>query len=290
MPAGGVERAQQQGARAGRAREHQRALNDAFVQQLADTVSEVQHRRLRQAADHLVGSGQDEVGALRQRVLGQRRVKREVRPPGLVHDQRHAPAVGDIGEGSHVGHHAVVGGGDDDHAHGVGRVGKGDLQRLGGRTVGDAELRIQLRGDPCGAQPGEDQPVDRAGVDVALDDHLCAQSGQRDADRMTALGGAVGEEPGSPCPPRVGSELERLVEGRRRRADVDTRDHQRDVQLERALAERLPKLGVYAQPALVTGHVVATSAAGSVVAQRLEVRRAGMVEFLAGPLGEVSAG
>src|SRR3989442_13168325 len=107
---------------------------------------------------------------------------------------------------------------------------------------------------------------------------------------MTPLGGTVGEEPGLPRSPGVGGELERLLEGRRRRADVHTRDHQREVQLERALTERLAKLGVHAQPALVGRDVVAASAARSVVAQRLEVRRAGMVESLAWPLGDASDG
>src|SRR5947209_4584808 len=107
---------------------------------------------------------------------------------------------------------------------------------------------------------------------------------------MTPLGGTVGEEPGLPRSPGVGCELERLLEGRRRRADVDPRDHQREVQLERALTKRLAKLGVDAQPALVAGDVVAAGAAGSVVAQRLEVRRAGMVEFRAWPKREMRAG
>ena len=51
---------------------------------------DVQHRRLGEAADDLVGRGEHRVGAEAQRRLGQRRVKAEVRAPGAVDDQRDA--------------------------------------------------------------------------------------------------------------------------------------------------------------------------------------------------------
>ena len=54
---------------------------------------DVQHRRLRERADDLVRRGQHRVGAERQGGRRQRRVEAEVRPPGLVDDQRHAGRV-----------------------------------------------------------------------------------------------------------------------------------------------------------------------------------------------------
>ena len=81
------------------------------VEQVA--VPEVDHRRLGEAADDLVGARDDEVGAQRQRVPRQVVVEGEVRAPRLVDDQRHAVRVRHLGQRGHVGHRAEVGGRDD---------------------------------------------------------------------------------------------------------------------------------------------------------------------------------
>ena len=74
---------------------------------------EVQHRRLGQAADDLVGRGDDEVGAAGERVWRQLGVEVQVGAPGLVDDQRHAALVGDLGQPGDVGAGAEVGRRDD---------------------------------------------------------------------------------------------------------------------------------------------------------------------------------
>ena len=92
-PAGGVERAGEQGAGAGRFDQADAAVDDRLVDPAA--VAEVEHRRLGQAADDLVGRGDDEVGAAAERVRGQVGVEVQVGAPGLVDDQRQAALVGD---------------------------------------------------------------------------------------------------------------------------------------------------------------------------------------------------
>ena len=64
--AGGVERAEQQRVRAGRLDQGHAAVDDALLDQAV--VTEVDHRRLREAADDLVDARDDEVGAERERV------------------------------------------------------------------------------------------------------------------------------------------------------------------------------------------------------------------------------
>ena len=148
----------------------------------------------------------------------------------------HAPAVRDLGQPADVGHGAVVGGRDHDHRGCARGVGQRDLERPGGQAVGDAELGVQLGRDPDRAQAGQDQAVDGAGVHVALDDHLVADAGQRQADGVVALRRAVGQEPGALRAPGVGGQLARLLDRRRAGADVDPGHDQGDVQLQRALA------------------------------------------------------
>ena len=123
---------------------------------------EVQHGRLREAADDLVRAGDHQVGARRQRVLGQLLVEGQVRAPRLVHDQRHAVAVRDRGQRAHVGHGAEVRRRDHPSADRSGRGGERALERLRGDGVRDPELGVELRRDERGAQPRQHERVDHA--------------------------------------------------------------------------------------------------------------------------------
>ena len=70
-PPGGVERGGQQRVRAGRLDQGDRTVDHVLVDPAA--VAEVEDGRLGQAADDLVGAGEDEVGAAAQGALRQRR-------------------------------------------------------------------------------------------------------------------------------------------------------------------------------------------------------------------------
>ena len=98
LAARGVERAAQQRARARRLGQRDRAVDRVLADAPVGLAAEVEHRRLREAADDLVRARDDEVGARRERVLGQRLVEGHVRAPRLVDDQRDAAGVRDLGE------------------------------------------------------------------------------------------------------------------------------------------------------------------------------------------------
>ena len=257
-----VQRGGQQRVGAGRLDQGHRAVDHVLVDELP--VAEVQDRRLGQAADDLVGAGEDEVGAAAKRPGRQVLVEVEVGAPGLVDDQRDVAGVGDLGELLDPRDRPEVGGRDEHHRLRVRlRVERG-TQGLGRDAVGDAELRIDLGRDEGRAQPGEHQPVDDRGVDVALDDHrpavgrsgsqLPARVGEGHADRVVSAGGAVDQEPAALGAPGLGREALRALEWGRLGPDVDPLDAGRDVMEDGGLAEGVGQPGVGAG-ALVPGDV-----------------------------------
>jgi hypothetical protein len=135
--------------------------------------------------------------------------------------------------------------------------------------VGDPELGIELGPDEDRPQPRQHEPVDRAGVRVALDDHLVPELGEREADGLVSLGGPVAEEPRPLGAPGVGGELLGLLERGRRRADVDAVDDHRHVEREGAPAQRRVQLAVGAGAALVPRDVEAPRVAPGVALERL---------------------
>ena len=167
---------------------------------------EVEHRRLGEAADDLVGARDHEVRARRERVLGQLLVEGQMGAPRLVDDQGHIAGVGDLGEGPDVGDGAEVGRRDHPRAHRAGGHRQRAVERLRRQAMGDAELGIQLRRGERGSQAGQHERVDRARVRVALQHDLVAVVGERQAGREVALRGAVDQKPRPRCAPRVGRE------------------------------------------------------------------------------------
>ena len=85
-----------------------RAIDGFLADQLCAACAEVQHRRLRQAADDLVRARDHEVGAEREGVCRQLLVEGHMCAPCLVDDQRHAVCVCNLGERAHVGDSAEV--------------------------------------------------------------------------------------------------------------------------------------------------------------------------------------
>jgi hypothetical protein len=236
----------------------------------------VQHRRLRERADDLVRRRQNGVGAQVQRARRQVRVEAEVRAPGLVDDQRHARRMAHRRARLHVGGHPVVGRRDDeDAARRSGQLDRG-LERLGRDPVRHPQLVLVLRRHVGRDAAREHEPVDDAGVRVALHDDRGAQRRQRQRERVVALTRAVGEEPGAGRAVRLGGELLGALVGGRRRPEVDPVDVGRHVDHQRRLAERRAQAGIGARAALVPGHVEARRAAERVAPDRVEVRRGGL--------------
>ena len=232
---------------------------------------EVEHRRLREAADDLVGRGDDQVGALAERVGGQIGVEAQVGAPGLVDGQRHAVAVGDRGQPGYVGAGAEVGGRDDHRPDRPGGRRERLVQRVRRQAVGDAELGIELRRGEARPHTAEDEPVDHRGVDVALHDHGLAGVRESQADRVVPLRCAVDQEPGPPRLPGLGRQLLRPFERRRPRADVDAFGDRGDVVAQAQIADQLAQRRVGAHPALVPRDLETAWVAGRVGEQRVDV-------------------
>ena len=266
-----VQRAAQQRAGAGRLQQGDRAVHDVLVE--PPTGPEVEHGRLGEAADDLVGAGDDEVRVAGERMPRQRRAEREMGAPCLVHDQGHSVPVRHPGKPLHVGNRAEVGGGHDHRSDRAGRPCERAIERLGRDAMRDAELRVDLRGHEDGPQAGHDEPVDRARVDVALHDDLLPALCERHACRVVALRGAVDQEPCAAGAPRLRGQLLRPLERCRLRAGVDALRERRDVELQRSFPERICQHRVRRGAALVTGDVQAPRRARGVCAQRVEIGR-----------------
>ena len=158
-------------------------------------------------------------------------------------------ARADRGAAGDVGRHPVVGRRDDQGGAGVRRRGQRGLERLRGDAVGHPELGLVLRGDVARPPAGEHEAVDHRGVRVALHDDGRAQRREREAERVVALRGAVGQEPRARRPVGLGGELLGALEGRRLGPEVDAVDVLRDVEHQRVLADRRAQPGVGARAA-----------------------------------------
>ncbi len=235
LAAGGVERGHQQRARAGRADEPHGAGDGVGVDQRA--VADEQHRRLGEAADDLVGRGEHRVGAEPQRRLGQRRVKAEVRAPGVVDDQRHPGRVGDLGAAGDVGGHPVVGRRDDERGAGVRAPARAPRSSASGVTPWAIPSSASYSGATNVARPPlSTSPSIRLACELRWITTCAAERRERQAQRVVALGGAVGEKPRPRGAVGLGGQLLGALVRRRRRPDVDALDVLGHVEQQRALA------------------------------------------------------
>ena len=110
-PARGIEREREQRARAGRLEERHHTVDDQPVDPAV--VAQVDHRRLGEAPDDLVGRGDDEVRACLERGLGKLVREGDVRAPRFVDDEGQVARVADLDERGNVGARAEVGRRDD---------------------------------------------------------------------------------------------------------------------------------------------------------------------------------
>src|SRR6185369_559363 len=132
-------------------------------------------------------------------------------------------------------------------------------------------------GDPRRQAAGQHEAVDHAGVRVALGDDRRAERGEREAERVVALGGAVGEKPRAGGAVGLRRELLRSLERRRLRAEVDAVDVLRDVELERLPADRGADAEVGSRPRLVARDVEAGRPAEAVGDDRVEIWGGGLI-------------
>ena len=277
---GGVQRGVEQRRGAGRGDQAHRPPQSLGVDPAPGR--HVQHGGLGERAHDLVGGGEDGVRAQGQ---GRRRhagMEAEVRSPGLVDHEGGPVAVGDLRQRLHIGHHSVVGGRDRERRPRAAGRRQRLLQRLRRQAVRQPQVVVVGGRDPHGHPAREHQSVHDAAVRVALHRHPGAGRGHRQAQRVVALRGPVGEEPGAPGAVQGRRELlghreRRGVGGR----DVDAPRVAGDVQQQRRIAQRVAQLRVGAGAALVTGDVEARGLAVAVGGDRVQVGRGLLLQVAA---------
>ena len=203
----------------------------------------------------------------------------EVRTPRLVDDQRHGRLVCDLRQAGDVGRHPVVGRRDDERGARIGSGPQRPRERVRGDAVGDPERRVVLREHEARQATAQDEAVDDRSVRVALHDDPPAEPGQRQAQSVVALRGAVGQEPalaGAECARR--HRLGPFVRGRRR-TKVDPVDQLRYVGGQGVDADRLDHARIGPAAALVARDVEAGRASERVCHDRVEIRRDGLLEL-----------
>ena len=127
------------------------------------------------------------------------------------------------------------------------------LERLRRDAVGHPELGVVLGRDEPRQAAGQHQPVDHAGVRVALDQHARAGARERQAQRVVALGRAVGQKPAVLGPVGLGRETLGALIRRRRGTEVDPLDVLRDIEQQRAGPSALRSPGSAPPPPLWPG-------------------------------------
>jgi hypothetical protein len=110
----------------------------------------------------------DDVGAGPDGGGGQIRVEREVRAPGLVHQQRNPMPLAGPSDGGHVRAGAVLGRRDDQHRADARFPLKSCGDVVGRCRVGDLALVVPARVEPYRAGAGEDEGGDDRFVHVAV--------------------------------------------------------------------------------------------------------------------------
>ena len=194
----GVDAGQDGAARAGRVPDIEGRVESRPV----DAVGAGKEQRpLRPGRQRLVGTGHQGVSALRQRMVGQRRMEAEVRRPCRVDDQRGPVAVGDRGEAGDVAHRADVRRVPDEDRRGVGRPVESLLQRRRGQAERDAPAGVHLGAHPDRLQPRQHQADEQRAVQRAADDHPLPRDGDGQRGREVGVGRAGDGEPtavGSP--------------------------------------------------------------------------------------------
>ena len=190
--------------------------------------------------------------------------------PGFVHHQRHAAVVGDSREALHVGDGPEIGGGHRQGGDRVRRRVERLAERLRSKAVSDAELRVELGSEERRLEPGEDDPVHRARVDVSLGDHRPTGVTKRETGGVVSLRRAADQEPASAGPPRLRRQPLSPLK-RRILSDVDALDPGGNVVVERRRTERRDQDRIGAGSSLVTWDVEATRTASRVVDERVEI-------------------
>ena len=247
----GIQRGHEQRARARRAHEPHRPGDGIGVD--APTGGDQQHRRLGEAADDLVRRGEHRVGAELERRARKARWKPKCEPHAPSTMSATPAACATSAHPADIGGHPVVGRRDDERGGRI-RARSSALASASGVTPWAIPSSTSYSGaTKLGSATAQDQAVDHARVGISLDHHPHPGRGEREAERVVALGRTVGEEP---CPLRsVGlrGELLGALVGSRRGPDIDPLDVLGDVEQQRAVAERVRRPGSAPSPPLCPG-------------------------------------
>ena len=236
--------------------------------------AEVEHRRLGEAADDLVGRGDDEVGA----ALEARRRAARARSAGARPTPRRRPAARRARARPRRARRRRRRRRSRWARRRARATAPGASRRARGPATGGVRQWAMPSSESssgatkAGSRPARIEPVDRARVDVALHDHRAPAWRKRQAGRVVPLRGAVDQEPAAARPPGLGRQPLRrwngVGSGGRRRSPRSGRG----CRSPRPASRRCDQLRVRAGAALVTRDVEPARIPACVGDQRIQVR------------------
>ena len=197
-----------------------------FLQQLLEARGDVDHRRLRERRERLVGGLHREVRAARlvHGVVAHRvalpaperveRVEVEVRGPCLVRVEQHARLFAETRNLPHGVEHALVGAGGEDEEPRAGGRRQLVLDVLEGHGSPHAQPGVPAGGQVTRHRAGGHYGVVDALVAVAVDQHRLARTQQRHQHRLVRGGRAVRDVAALRRAEDLAREFLRLGEGR----------------------------------------------------------------------------
>ena len=177
-----------------------------------------------------------------------------------------------------VGGHPVVGRRDDERGAGVRRRAPAPRRARPGVTPWAMPSSSSYSGaTKLGRPPESTSPSITEACELRCTTTGAPERREREAERVVALGRAVGQEPRARRAVGLGGELLGALVRRRLGPEVDALDVLRDVEQQRVLADRERSPGSAPAPRLVAGDVEARRAAEAVGDERVEVGRGRLV-------------
>ncbi len=275
LPPPAVQTREDQHRRAGgaqqiRAHPQQRRRNQVTLQ--------MEDGALFQTAAHLVDARHADVRARVHRPGRKIGMERQMRAPGLVHDQRPGTPVAHLGDRTEV-RAAAVGRGARDQRTPCVRVGlEGPLEVLGGRGMGEVAFGVPARLDPDRLDTGDDQPRHHGLVRVASDQQLLVRPRGRQHGRLHRQGAAACAEERVLGVHRVGHQLLRPLQHPAPGQPVVKAARRQNVAVEHRVTEDLPDRRIGAAGLLVPRRRERQMPLAAVLVEGFQDRCSGVVD------------
>ena len=216
--------------------------------------------RLGQTGQRLVDALNDQIGPGCHRAAGKSRMKIEMGPVGLIHQQGNAPPVTDGGNGGNVADDALIGGTGEHHQTDVRVLGQSRFHRFGRHGRGHRKGRVHRRRQVERLQMQQFHGVIDRFVTATGHKNPAAEGGRGGHGRQNAAGGTVDQIEGAGGTVQPGGQLHAVFQNPLGFVEIVEAVDFRNVQL--------PGQFFAAQGgALVAGHVHGQETGGIILGQ-----------------------